>query len=586
MGDLLKQFWWASREHCGEDILLSLLDGELSIMQARRVHKHLERCWTCRARRDALEKTILQFVGYRTQLISPHMPPPRHRRERFLASLDELIQSKKKPWWSHFAQTSRRFYPQMMSPVLASALVVGAAAVLLLFIWQRSLPPMSAGVLLAKAQASDSQPAATTHSGVIYQKVEIRTKSNRLERAIYRDISGKRKPRHAAATPANEAMKQKVELAGIDWQEPLSVRDFRDWHDRQLAPVDKVSRSGDQLLTLTTSVPAGPIASEVLTVRADDFHAVGRTVEMRGDERIEIAELNYAVLGWSDVNEALFEPFNPVSPTPTPLHLATLPTPAQLDMAELQARLVLSRLNADSTEQLEFSRTNAVVQIKGIVDTNQRRNTLVARLQHLPHVSTAIFSIEELNAHRESVSRATSIETHSIVGQPSPLEQYFRLHGSNQDTVSQLSQRLLDAAASVKQETRAIHDLHQRFASDTDLDGRARATLNELLHNHIVKLQSALNFEDDMIGNGLVARKSNHVPPATDASPEVLSAYGDRNLALCRELISFSNAAPRSAEAIAADLQTSTQELRAIVSGVSINGAPSSQTTNSSSQNR
>lgn len=568
MGNLFNKFGWPSPVHVGEDDLLSLLDGELSIMQTRKVQKHLERCWTCRARRDELEKTIGRFIGYRKQIVAPHMPPPPRGREMFLAKLDEMIAARKQPWWNHPVQTLRRKVPKTMSPIIASALVVSAAAILLIFIWQRNLPPVSAHEFLEKAQAWDTQPSPAVHSGVIYQRVEIRTATKKVDRAIYRDIAGKRKPRSVALTSSDEAIKQQAESAGVDWQEPLSVADFEDWRGRQPTFSDKVTRSGDLLFTLTTSVPSGPVASESLTVRANDFHPVGRTVEMRDDDHIEIAELNYAVLGWNEVNEALFEPLAPGAPSAVAvIHLQALPTVEQLDLAELQARLVLNRLNADSTEDLEFSRTPTTVQVKGIVGSTQRKNEVTAELKQLPHVAPTIFSVEDLNARRDAQSGISSVKAYSAVGQPSPLEQFFKAHGKDENAVSQVSEHLLDAAASVKQESSAIRDLLQRFSSDANLGDTGRSALTELVNRHSAKLLAALNAEDTLIGNSFLLSSVNHQPaPVDDSSSAGLAASGGRNMALCREFISNDGTAPpRPAEVIASDLLTSTQQIRAIL---------------------
>ncbi len=572
MGNLFNKFGWPSREHVGEDILLSLLDGELSITQTRRVQKHLERCWTCRARRDEIQKTIGHFVGYRKQVIAPYMPPPPRGREMFLAKLNEMTAASKQPWWTHPVQTLRQFILNTMSPIFASVLVISTAAVLLIFIWQRNLPPVSAGEFLEKAHAWDTQPAPATPSGVVYQKIEIRTKTKKLERAIYRDVAGKRKVRPIALDSNEEAVRQQVEMAGVDWQEPLSVADFQSWRGRQPTFSDKVTRSGDSLLTLTTSVPTGPVESESLTVRANDFHPVERTVEMRNDDHIEIAELNYAVLGWSEVNEGLFEPLaGGSSSAVASIHLPSLPTAEQLDLAELQARLVLNRLNADSTEELEFSRSQAAIQVKGIVESTQRKNELVTELRQVPHVTPTIFSVEELNARRDAQSGISSVKAYSAVGQPSPLEQFFREHGKDENAVSQVSQQLLDASASVRQESNAIHDLLQRFASDPNLGDSGKSALADLLNRHTAKLLTALTDEDTLIANNLIYSVANHqVGASTDDLPNALAVSGERNMALCSEFISGDGkASSRSAEAIASDLYASTQQIRTILHSLS-----------------
>ena len=206
---------------------------------------------------------------------------------------------------------------------------------------------------------------------------------------------------------------------------------FKEWHDRQALKKDEVERSGDDLMTLTTNVPEGSVAAESLTVRRADFHPVARTVQFRESGTVEIAELDYAVLGWNAVNDSIFEPI-PSELGAVPRHLAipSLPTREELDEVELEARLVLSRLNADSTEQLEFSRSNNGIIINGVVETKERKNSLLAQLRRLPHVTSSIFSLEELTSRgaseRSSIAR---VQEYSDVAGASPLEEFFRKHG-------------------------------------------------------------------------------------------------------------------------------------------------------------
>jgi anti-sigma-K factor RskA len=48
--------------HCDDDALLGYLDGELASGKRRRVEKHLQRCWDCRARAGELERQIESLV--------------------------------------------------------------------------------------------------------------------------------------------------------------------------------------------------------------------------------------------------------------------------------------------------------------------------------------------------------------------------------------------------------------------------------------------------------------------------------------------------------------------------------------------
>ncbi len=62
-------------------------------------------------------------------------------------------------------------------------------------------------------------------------------------------------------------------------------------------------------------------------------------------------------------------------------------TAAALDSAELSARVVLNRLHADEGEQISISRTNRGVNVKGVVDTDERKREIATRLSAVPYVT-------------------------------------------------------------------------------------------------------------------------------------------------------------------------------------------------------
>jgi hypothetical protein len=558
--------------HLSDETITKLIDGELPSMREYRAKAHLGKCWQCKARRETLEKAAFQVVEYRKHQLERRLPLNPARREAFLFRLDEVLEeTATASWWSRAFSQLRSVSTPLMNPVFASTFVVVAAAVLLVLIWQRNPAPVSASAFLEKAVQAETKQSNPTPSGVIYQKLDVKTKSKTFERALYRDVSRRRRPRPEQVRVDEEAVRKELEVAGVDWQQPLSAEAYRKWHDGQPVADDEVRRSGDELLTLTTSIPSGPIAAESLTVRARDFHAVGRTISMRDDENIEIAEVHYDVLGWDAVNDALFEPLSggAVTPSVTAV-LAHLPTPEQLDLAELQARLVLNRLHADSTEQLEFLRSRTSVEVKGVVESNERKQELVAQLRTVPHVLPAIFNVDDLRMQSEADNTVSSVRAYSAVAQVSPLEQFFVAQGRGTDTLNSTSQRLLDAAISVKQESSAIAELYQRFGSDAQLNEVGRSTLQQLLDAHASHLRQAVEVEDSILVETVMARPALlEAWSSLDGTRASLGASAESNMALCKELISGREGSQREATFIVSDLFRSTQELRNSLHGIS-----------------
>jgi hypothetical protein len=82
--------------HISDEDLLRALDGELSSREAAPVQAHLEECWTCRARRSELERTIEEFVKVHRQDLENDLPAIDGPRALLRARLNEL-QSRNSP---------------------------------------------------------------------------------------------------------------------------------------------------------------------------------------------------------------------------------------------------------------------------------------------------------------------------------------------------------------------------------------------------------------------------------------------------------------------------------------------------------
>jgi anti-sigma factor RsiW len=575
--------------HLSDETITKFIDGELSSLHEFRVKAHLGKCWQCKARRETLEKAAFQVVEYRKHKLESHLPLSSKRREMFFEHLDKVLEeTTTAPWWSRVLSQLRSVSIPHMNPVFSSTFVIVAAVVLLVLIWQRNTVPVSASIFLEKAVQEEAQQSSPTLSGVIYQKVEIKTKSKTIERGLYRDISHQRRPRAEKVATDEDGVRKQLDAAGVDWQQPLSAGAFKMWHDRQLTAEDDVRRSGNDLLTLTTALPSGPIAAESLTVRAQDFHAVRRTISMRNDENIEIAEVHYDMLGWDAVNDTLFEPLG--GNVATPSVTSALPhfvSPEQLDLAELQARLLLNRLHADSTVQLEFLRSQTSVEVKGVVESNVRKQELVSQLRAIPHILPAIFSVDDLRAHSESGNSVSTVLASSTVAQASPLEQFLRAQGKGTDTLNATSQRLLDAALSVKQESSAIAELYWRFGTDTQLDEAGKSILRQLLNAHACRLQQAVDAEDGILTEAVMVRpKQSAVLSSSGGAPDSLETFAENNMVLSKELISGKDGSQRDAALITLDLFRSTQELRNSLHGIASSNASPGQATPPVSQKR
>ena len=73
--------------HLSDEQLMLALDGELSAHEAAQVEDHVASCWTCRARREQIEKVIGDVVDYRDQLVQPFFSISIGGRSRFVAGV-------------------------------------------------------------------------------------------------------------------------------------------------------------------------------------------------------------------------------------------------------------------------------------------------------------------------------------------------------------------------------------------------------------------------------------------------------------------------------------------------------------------
>jgi RNA polymerase sigma factor (sigma-70 family) len=462
----------------------------------------------------------------------------------------------------------RRILPSIsltMNPLFASAVLLGISSLLCFLLWTRSGPRVSAGMLLSRAEQADAAVLTTDHPGVIYQKVRISEPGRSVERAIYRDPKGKRKPKQQLLPRDVQRIKDQLDLAGINWDDPLSATNYKDWHDRQSGRKDVVSKTAKDLLTLTTSSEANsPILQESLTVRESDFHPVERTIELRDAGTIEIAELNYDVMPWGAVNQDWFEPLaGGAAPARPSLHAAARPVLSELalDEAELGARVVLNQLQADTAEQIHVSRLPNGVQVQGVVDTEERKQQIVSRLLQVPHVHPSLLTVAELSSQPAagSVPTGAPVEAHSVEAQPSPLEQYLREKQLPVQDLASLSHSLLDGSLKMRQAEVDFAELQPHFQAADHLTPDLTSKLAALSLDYFHTIETGLDANQRvLISLGLV--NPNQGPAEAGSSREDLEQQVRQYQALCQELIADGTGRP--ATAIASELMNASRRIR------------------------
>ncbi|WP_158820268.1 hypothetical protein [Granulicella sp. S156] len=552
--------------HLSDEKLSRLTAGELGAVQRLLAQAHLEKCWQCRLRREALERSALQLAEYRNCLVE-RIPSNPDRRSALLMLMHQRSETVSPPRESGIALFSVIGKSDTwMTPMLASFLIIACAACLLFMVWRRPTATVSAAELLNRAESAD-RAVLYGKPGVIYEKIGIRTASGRIEQEIYRDAHRERRRRASDADAKIEAPLQSVlESAQVNLDDPLSIASYRTWYDGQQKKVDAVSQGGG-LLTLSTRTPEGSIRQETITVRASDFHPIQRTIRTADDEVIEIAELNYALLDWSSVNETLFEPLaaprleNPVLVSALP-SLPALPTEAELDSAELEALLTLNRLHADEGERISIARTDHGIEVKGIVDSTERKQEVVNGLRMLQHVKAEVLSTAEVRSDTAEALPLQPTSIRAIDPAASPLEEYVDAQPQKKLLLNDAPRDLVDAAFKVRRSADELNTLATKFTNSAE-GTTANAAIKELTQSYTQRLSAALDNESSILRQFGLDETAN--VPASISAQISLPAEARRNDALCQEMVTDDSATRRTAVEIAADIRDSIVRIRSAI---------------------
>ena len=84
--------------HISDQELMQALDGELSSRDAARVEAHFRECWTCRARREEMERAISDFVKL-PKAVVPSADGPRAMLKAHLAQAAAHRPFMQQSWW-------------------------------------------------------------------------------------------------------------------------------------------------------------------------------------------------------------------------------------------------------------------------------------------------------------------------------------------------------------------------------------------------------------------------------------------------------------------------------------------------------
>lgn len=421
-----------------------------------------------------------------------------------------------------------------------SAMLIALALLVLSGIESRDAQRIDANQLLRAAARAEANTQAVAEPTAVTQRILVRTSGKTQEHVLHRDLSGTRQPKEAPIRDDERALREELAEAKIDWEDPLSAQDFRDWHDHLYEEQDQVTRISANLLKVSTKAQSGPVAAETLTVRATDFHAVARTVLMRDGASVEIAELSYEVVPWGPSVEDWFLPNAGSSrltqPGTPPPHVTSVPrlSDEQLDLAELSAMLALQELHAD-TERLQVAREVDGVRVVGIVDSDERKAEIYSRLSSIPNVKPAISSYRDLERRSNNPGNPSQLRSVTAADSESPLTIECRQRKIPPDSCRQLSYALLNAATVLERNATRLGELETSYPPTKHLAKSSHELLTAIVTTRFQHMNQALNMQEETLRSlGAIDMQQREDKPAGESS---LRSNAETDLALTKELV-------------------------------------------------
>jgi Putative zinc-finger len=519
--------------HPESEWFLAYVDGELPGRQSRRVERHLEACWQCRAELEKVQSSVSTCVRYRQQVLAACLPEPPQAWGRLdFSVVDAEFASR-----SVFARLGGWLWPRgaRLRWALSGALALTLTAVILYQL--RETPKVEAAVLLQKAVAAS---ASRTHTA---RRVRIKTAT----RQWIRPIGG------SAIRPSagEKEIAQLFESARYDWNDPLSAKAYAAWHDALAAKRDEVASSDPEVYSIRTTTADSPLTSATLKLRKADLAPVEGRFEFGDHEWVELTESvdQLTPPGSTIAGTTGGTPRQPgVPPVPSP---RVAQGPDESVNEELQVAAALHQIHADLGDPLEIHREGGDVVVTGLGIGAQRQQEIHNALDRLPHVVVR-FSDPDFPASTPAQSEPGTARDAASAERPiytARMEQ--RLGGRPQ--FERFSGQLLDWTDLAMERAYALRRLAQQFSASDENGMRAedRRTLRAIGREHLTalgsdldKLQNTITPVVSGIGGAAAAIDTHEPSESWQAESDRVLASARRVESLLAQVIGVTPAAP------------------------------------------
>ncbi|MGE3440887.1 MAG: hypothetical protein AB7O81_35075 [Blastocatellales bacterium] len=555
--------------------LLAWLDGDLTPERRAEIQRLLETDWELRTALARLEQCIGKYIEA-TQHQSPtQIEPFDDFWQRLAPQLHAMTALPPEPAQTPHWQTRWRaaLRPTAFGWRWASGVTVTVLLVLGLivyFLFSSQVRMVSAEELLQRSMQREDLRAQQLTDPVVYHKLQVR-RGGQPETVLWESWEDARRKQFrqrvadsqgwrflrehdSTAPPLLTELAQILRHNQMDEQRPLSATAFAAWRKRLRAQTESVTESRDGLiLTVRSAEPYAvqQIREASLLFRKSDWHAVTLRLQVQGDGAVNSYELSEAA--YEVVPLAALTVFADAAPLPlatitasTPVPAPTLapavaalaptvtpatfaPTSAAWQEAEIAALFALHQMQADRGEQIEVGReAERQIVVRGLVETDARKEQLQAALVGLPLVVVRLQSVEEAvrQAPQQPVSSAPApapvpnapapvpnapapvpnapapVNANEIIADKAGksafekrLAQYFIAQGvtskNAERKITDLSDAVLLASSAALSDAWAMRRLAERFSvvREQELDATAQQRLAEMLRAHLTRLR-------------------------------------------------------------------------------------------------
>jgi hypothetical protein len=400
-----------------------------------------------------------------------------------------------RPSWRNLLERLANFASALVAPRIAWAGALFALSLAIFLARVAVSPTVSANAVLERARISEKASRASVQHPVIYQRLRIHSQGGTVTRTIYRDaLSGRRSDSSDASQVTLADLQTRMQDVNLDWQDPLSIASFIEWHGSLTEKTDEVTRSGDGFVVVRTKVLNGPLSEVDLTLRDGDYHAIGETLRFQ-DENIEMSEVDFSVLAFESVDPAVFGPSSSPQPAALPVRPAvSAPSISDLVRAEAEARVALHTLGADLGEPIDISSDGKEVLVSGLVDTSERKQDLLQALQTIPHLRTSLVSATEVAERADALALKDDNPVVAVESAPL-LERELRATFPDAEARTNFVNDVLATSMNAAGRAWSLRRLSDRYTNDISsrLDVLNERTVELLIRDDAKLLQQELN---------------------------------------------------------------------------------------------